>query len=71
MRIELAGKYSDVNISVTHNGGLELEFKSNFEVFNSILEAIYTEMPMDAFIKTLDYEQIKAISEYFETIKDK
>ena len=71
MTIELRGKYSDIKISVNYNGELVLEFKNDKKVFEALLEAVYNEMNMEDFIKTLDYDQMAEISEYFETIKDK
>lgn len=71
MKIELANKCSDVNIWATHKGDLVIEFKDNIEVFKQLLVAVYDEIPVTEIVKTLDYEQMEAISEYFETIKDK
>lgn len=71
MTIEIQGKYSDLNISINYNGELVLEFKNDKKVFEALLEAIYTEMNTEDFIKTLDYDQMREISEYFKTIKDK
>lgn len=71
MKIEIQGKYSDLNINVNYNGELVLEFKNEVKIFEAILESIYNEINMEDFIKTLDYDQIAEISEYFETIKDK
>ena len=71
MIIEIQGKYSDVNISVNYNGELVLEFKNDKKVYEALLEAIYTEMNTEDFIKTLDYDQMAEISKVFEEIKDK
>lgn len=71
MKIEIQGKYSDLNINVNYYGELVLEFKNDKKVFEAILEGIYNEINTEDFIKTLDYDQIREISEYFETIKDK
>lgn len=71
MKIEIQGKYSDLNINVNYNGELVLEFKNEVKIFEAILESIYNEINMEDFIKTLDYDQMAEISEYFETIKDK
>ena len=70
MIIELQGKYSDISLSVNYNGALEISIDNNVNVFNSILDAIYAEMNTEDFIKTLDYDQMKEISDYFETIKE-
>lgn len=71
MKVEIQGKFSDLNISVNYNSELVLEFKNDKKVFEALLEAVYNEMYMEDFIKTLDYYQMQEISEYFETIKDK
>lgn len=71
MKIEIQGKYSDLNINVNCYGELVLEFKNEVKIFEAILESIYNEINMEDFIKTLDYDQMAEISEYFETIKDK
>ena len=71
MKIEIQGKYSDFNINVNYNGELVLEFKNEVKIFEAILESIYNEINMEDFIKTLDYDQMAEICEYFETIKDK
>ena len=69
MTIEIQGKYSDLNINVNYNGELVLEFKNDKKVFEALLEAVYNEMNIEDFIKTLDYDQMSEISQYFETIK--
>lgn len=71
MTIEIQGKYSDLNISINYNGELVLEFKNEKKVFEALLEAVYNEMNIEDFIKTLDYDQMAEISKYFESIKDK
>ena len=71
MKIEIQGKYSDLNINVNSYGELVLEFQNEVKIFEAILESIYNEIKMEDFIKTLDYDQMAEISEYFETIKDK
>ena len=71
MTIELRGKYSDIKISVNYNGELVLDFENYKEVFESILESVYSHISTEDFIKTLDYDQMAEISEYFESIKDK
>lgn len=70
MKVEIQGKYSDLNINVNYNGELVLEFKNDKKVFEALLEAVYNEINIEDFIKTLDYDQMREISEYFETIKD-
>ena len=71
MTIELRGKYSDIKISVNYNGELVLEFENYKEVFESILESVYSHINTEDFIKTLDYDQMAEISKVFEEIKDK
>lgn len=70
MTLELRGKYSDIKISVNYNGELVLDFENYKEVFESILESVYSHISIEDFIKTLDYDQMAEISNYFETIKD-
>ena len=71
MIVEIQGKYSDLNININYNGELVLEFKNEKKVFEALLEAVYNEMNIEDFIKTLDYDQMAEINKYFESIKDK
>lgn len=70
MIVEIQGKYSDLNINVNYNGELVLEFKNDKKVYEALLEAVYNEINTEDLIKTLDYDQMREISEYFKTIKD-
>lgn len=71
MTIKIPYRSTNINIDTALNGDLEISFTVADGIPEAILKSVYELIDTDDLIKTLDYDQIQEISEYFETIKDK